>query len=267
MEQRMESHQNPTARGRLLFSSLGITLLTISLYLLFSELADWLPEAYGDNLLDLAGPLEGLPPEGIWFVQGIIIRILACGGGLLLLHGLIKLFSGQRPYLIFARITEWQRDALAKSAAIYFGLIIAQNILFSWLDLGRFVEEPVSQTVQAGLWGSFLMFFFVVVAAPIFEEALFRGFLYARLRSTFKFWPAFIISGLFFSLLHANLQESLTTNIYSVFDTFIFSYFVTKIFEKTGNLWNPIIFHAIYNGWLMLLLTLLSIIESLTGFT
>ena len=270
MEQNTESHQDlstkPTTKSRLLLSSLGITFLTISLYLLLSWSTEWLPEAYKDNLLDWAGPWKDLPPEGVWLVQGTIISILACGLGLLLLHGLVKLFSGRKLYLSFGRITEKQRRLLAKNTVIYFIIIIAQTVLFSLLDLGRFIEESEIQTVPTGLWGNFLTFFFVTAAAPIFEEALFRGFLYARLRSVFKFWPAFLVSGLFFSLLHSDLQLSTISNIFIVFDSLIFSYFVTKIFEETGNLWTSIIFHAIYNGWLTFVLVFVSVVESLLIF-
>ncbi len=266
MEQETSLRQNPTTKGRLLFFSLAITLLTIVLYLLFSQLAYWLPETYGDILLGWAGPLAGLPAESIWLVQGIVIRILACGLGLLLLHGLVKIFSGQRLSLSFARITEQQRNLLAKNITIYFVIFIAQEVLVSLLDLGRFLEGPAISSVPIGLLGSFLLFFFVVIAAPIFEEALFRGFLYARLKSSFKFWPAFLISGLFFSLLHFDPQGSMTFNAYNIFNSFVFSYFVTKVFEETKNLWTSIIFHVFHNGWVMLLLFLLSTMESLTAF-
>ena len=248
-------------------AALGITFLTIGLYLLFNELANWLPEAYGDTLLDWLKPPGDLPPEGLQLVQGIIIRIVACGFGLLLLHGLVKLFSSRRLYLTFGRITEQQRAVLAKNIIIYFVILVGQELLLSFLNLGHFVEGPEIQTTQTGLWGSFLFLFFVAAAAPIFEEALFRGFLYTRLRSAFKFWPAFVVSGLFFSVLHFDPQGSAAFNAYNIFNSFVFSYFVTKVFEETGNLWNPIIFHGIYNGWLTILLYFSSIIESLVVFT
>ena len=260
MEQETEFKQPPIIKGRLLFFSLGIALLTLALYLLFSELAYWLP------IVGWAGPLADLPPESIWLLRGTIVPILACGFGLLLLHGFVKIFSGQRLYLSFGRITGRQRNLLAKNITIYFVILIAQEVLVSLLDLGRFVEGPEISLVQSGLLGSFLLFFFIVIAAPIFEEALFRGFLYARLRSGFKFWPAFIISGLFFSLLHFDPQGSTTFNVYNIFNSFVFSYFVTKVFEATNNLWTSIIFHGFYNGWVMLLLFLLAALESLTAF-
>ena len=270
MEQNTKPHQNlpakPPAKGKLLFFALGITFLTISLYLLFSQLAQWLPEAYGDNLLDWAGPFEHLPAESIWLVQGIIIRILACGLGLFLLHGFVRLFSGRRLYLPFARLTKQNREVLYKNIVIYFVIIIAQTILFSLSDLGRLAEGPEIQSTPVGLWGSLLGFFFIAAVGPFFEEALFRGFLYTRLRSAFKFWPAFIISGLFFSLLHFDPQGSTSFNVFNILDSFVFSYFVTKTFEETNNLWTPVIFHSVYNGWLTLLFFLFESLESLVAF-
>ena len=257
---------NPIHKSKLLFSSLGIAFLTILLYLLLSELAVRLPETYGDQFLNWAGPLAGLSPENVWIVQGVILRIVACGLGLLILAGLVKIVSGRRFYLPFARITKQHRASLSKNIVIYFVILIAQEISFSLLNLGRFVEGPEIQTAQIGLWGSFLTFFFIVIAGPVFEEVLFRGFLYARLRSAFKFWPAFVVSGLFFSLLHFDPQGSAAFNIYNIFNSFVFSYFVTKTFEETGNLWTSIIFHSVYNGWLMILLFIFSTIESLVAF-
>ena len=266
-EPRQDPPANPGSRSRLLFAALGVTLLTISLYLLLGDLADRLPVTYGDTFLKWAGPLEGLPPESIWAVQSVILRILACAFGLLLLYGCAKLFSGQKLRLPFARITKQHRASLAKNVTIYFFILIAQTILFSLLNLGRFVEEPAIRTLPLGLWGSFLVFFFIVVAAPFFEEILFRGFLFRRLRSAFRFWPAFLISGLFFSLLHFSPQGSIAYNTFNIADSFVFSYFVTKTFEETGNLWNPFIAHAIYNGWVAILLYLTSLLESLSAFS
>ena len=42
----------------------------------------------------------------------------------------------------------------------------------------------------------------VVVAAPLGEELFFRGFLYQGLRRRFAIWPAAILSGVFFGLVH-----------------------------------------------------------------
>ena len=266
MEQDTELRQNPPAKGRLVFFSLGVTFLTISLYILFSQLADWLPEAYGNALSNWVESPGGLSTESSWLIQSIILRILLCGLGLLLLHSLVKLFSGRRLCIPFARLKKQHRDSLSKNIVIYFVILIAQEVALSLLNLGRFVEGPEIQTTETGLWGGFLTFFFIVAAVPIFEEALFRGFLYARLRRSFKFWPAFLVSGLLFSLLHFDPQGSAAFNIYNIFNFFVFSYFVTKTFEETGNLWTSIIFHGVYNGWLMILLFIFSTLESFVAF-
>jgi CAAX protease family protein len=42
----------------------------------------------------------------------------------------------------------------------------------------------------------------VVIAAPLGEELFFRGFLYQGLRRRFSVWPAAILSGIFFGLVH-----------------------------------------------------------------
>lgn len=60
------------------------------------------------------------------------------------------------------------------------------------------------QQIPSCLHGGWLAAFSVlaVVLAPIGEETLFRGFLFKGLRRRFSFWPAALISGAVFGLVH-----------------------------------------------------------------
>lgn len=243
--------KEPGSKLKLLVSSLGVTTLISAVYLPLSYLAHWLPEAYGEQFLEWAGPLEGLPAEGVWAVQSIFFRILICGLGLFLVYGLARLFYGQKLRLPFARLNGEQRSTMYENIVVYFVILIGIQLLFSFTGWGSHVEGSAAESVQVGLLGHFMLFSFIVLAGPFFEEVLFRGFLYKKLRLAFSFWPAFLISGLFFSVLHFNPQESLNYNLYGIGSVLLFSYFVTKTFEATDNLWTAFIFHGLYNGWLM----------------
>ena len=256
----------PPDRARLFFSVLGIALLTSGLYILLTLLCYWLPSAYGDVFLEWAGPLGYMPPEGIWAAQSIIMRIMVCVLGLLLLYGFVGLFRRQRLRLPFAKITSKHLASLTKNTFAYFMVIIAHELIFFIFNIWRFIEEPAVETAPFGLLGNFLLLFFVAAAAPFFEEVLFRGFLFARLRAAFKFWPAFLVSGLLFGLLHFQPQASLALNAVGVVGAFVFAYFATRAFEETGNLWIPIFMHSLYNGWVFFLQLVASVFESLPAY-
>ena len=239
------------AKGRVLLSSLGAALLVVGLYLVLIDFAYWLPDHYGEALLNWAGPLEGLPPRGIWAVQSVLMHILATGLGLLLIHGFYRLFFGQRLKLAFKRITEKHRSIMSKYIIIYVLVLVASEVLLSYTGLGELVQGSELESVQVGLLGQFAFFSLIVLAGPFFEEVLFRGFLYKRLRLAFSFWPAFLVSGLLFGILHFQPQAEFGYNLYGVVHASVLAYFVTRAFEATDNLWTAFIFHAIYNGWIM----------------
>ena len=109
-----------------------------------------------------------------------------------------------------------------------------------------FASEPllVSETI--------LMFVLLVVVAPIIEEIIFRGYLYAKLRQRHSFWPAFWISGSIFTCFHI-----LQSNLFELIVIFILSYFITRAFENTRSLWASILIHALNNARAFIFLFLL----------
>jgi membrane protease YdiL (CAAX protease family) len=83
-------------------------------------------------------------------------------------------------------------------AAVVLAIVqgIATNIL------GHSPKEP--EQVVACVRGVGLAFLapIVILAAPLGEELFFRGFLYQGLRRRFSVWPAAILSGVFFGIVH-----------------------------------------------------------------
>jgi membrane protease YdiL (CAAX protease family)/uncharacterized RDD family membrane protein YckC len=78
--------------------------------------------------------------------------------------------------------------------------------------------------------------------APIAEEMFFRGFVFSGLRSRMTLWPAALISGLVFGLVHA------PTGITTVIPLAVLGVALAWLYDKTGSLWPPILAHAINNG-------------------
>ena len=92
--------------------------------------------------------------------------------------------------------------------------------------------EHVSQRILLGLMA--------VIFAPFVEELLFRGILFTTLQQYLPRWIAVWGSAIFFGLVHANMVSLIPLTLLAVL--------LTRLYERTGNLWAPIFAHAIFNS-------------------
>ena len=114
-------------------------------------------------------------------------------------------------------------------AFTYFSDIVAQDL------------KPIRQMIDgAPLW---LAFVALAIGAPLSEELLFRGFLLHRLRQTrIGFWGGAIIANVGWALLH--FQYSWL----GLADVFLAGLLFSWALWRTGSIWVPISFHALYNA-------------------
>lgn len=84
-----------------------------------------------------------------------------------------------------------------------------------------------------------------VIAAPLSEEAFFRGFLFSGALS-WGFWPAAGFSALLFALAH--------TDAGAVIPFFLIGLLIAWLYWRTGCLWDAIAFHVLFNGLSFILL-------------
>ena len=92
-------------------------------------------------------------------------------------------------------------------------------------------EDPLVLGLMAGA---------AVLAAPLCEEIVFRGYFYPVLKRFTGTWPAAITSSLVFACAHGNLTAALPL--------FLFGALLVLLYEKTGSLWAPIAVHFCFNG-------------------
>ncbi len=127
----------------------------------------------------------------------------------------------------------------------YVAYFIVTALTISWLSHifpGFNADENQSIPFSTSISGSLrlgIVFMILVVLVPITEEVLFRGFLYKGFKS--KAGPvmaALLTSGLF-GLAHMQWNISI--------DTFILSFFLIYLYEKTESLWPSIALHSIKN--------------------
>ena len=82
------------------------------------------------------------------------------------------------------------------------------------------------------------------VAAPICEEAFFRGMLFRLLRTRLPLWAAVLVSAVAFGLAHASPAVS-----WALLPTFMFMGIVLAlVYERTGWLTNSILLHGLSNA-------------------
>jgi membrane protease YdiL (CAAX protease family) len=102
-------------------------------------------------------------------------------------------------------------------------------------NLGADRDAAAAVTVLAGI--------LIIAGAAAGEELFFRGFIFGGLRQTLSLWPAAVISGIFFGLLHltaGNLAVGLQLSAFGVI--------LAWLYERTGVLWAPMILHGLNNA-------------------
>lgn len=113
---------------------------------------------------------------------------------------------------------------------------VSVNAIVSLSGLAYFSPkyQQVSQIIYSG--GLFMEIVSAVIAAPILEELLFRGMIYARLRDLCGAKWAIVISAAFFGIFHGNLVQF----VYA----FIIGLMLAYVYEKLKTIWAPIVFHV-----------------------
>ena len=118
-------------------------------------------------------------------------------------------------------------------AAAAFGL----TYLFVIGSLGLLddVSSDSQSYASLGLWVIPL----AVIAAPVFEEFIFRGLIFGGLRRSFGVWPATLASAAVFAILHPAL---------AIAPVFVMGVCAALVYERTRSLLAPMIVHAVYNA-------------------
>ena len=89
--------------------------------------------------------------------------------------------------------------------------------------------------LSLGLWAIPL----AVIAAPVFEEFIFRGLIFGGLRRSFGVWPATLASAAVFAILHPAL---------AILPVFAMGVCAALVYERTHSLLAPMLVHAVYNA-------------------
>ena len=159
-----------------------------------------------------------------------LVSLAAIGGVILAKHG-----ATLKEYLALHPIP---LKTIAKLIALIIGLVALSAIVDSF----RNVSSPTpTGPVFEGVWPIFA-WLAVVAVAPLFEEAMFRGFMFQGFLRT-RLGPALaiILPAIWWGSLHAQ---------YGVFDRgviMVLGVVLATVRYKTGSLYAPLVMHVTWN--------------------
>ncbi len=128
--------------------------------------------------------------------------------------------------------------------ALIIAIFAVVNVLLPGVDTEQ--EQAVFEFGRNG-WGFWLAAISSVVIAPIIEELLFRGILFAGLARRWPVWLAAVLSSLAFALLHGQVN----VGIY----TFILGMLLSWCYVRSGSLYPGMLVHFLNNLVAFALLT------------
>jgi len=195
-------------------------------------------------------PKLRLSTHGIWYIPLLVILVVLVGPMLTLLVFLIIYYNNRQLILV--------ADEIYLITGIFAGSLLSTIRFWPYLFLLSYASNillPNSSQQQNVIelqnsQGSDILVKIILacIFAPIVEEILFRKFLYPLLKKYIGiFWGA-VSSSLLFSAIHYN--------VLSFALLFLFSMFLTYLYERHASLMKVILSHSIFNILMTILILL-----------
>ncbi|MEL6457959.1 MAG: type II CAAX endopeptidase family protein [Cyanobacteria bacterium J06621_15] len=130
-------------------------------------------------------------------------------------------------------------------------IFIVVSLINQQLWQGQGGSNPLLQIVLESQDNLALLIFFstAAIAAPLFEELLFRGFLLPSLTRYIPLWGSILISSFLFAAVHLSLSEVLPLSVLGIVLGFVYS--------RSRNLLAPMLLHSLWNSGTLLSLYIL----------
>ena len=130
-------------------------------------------------------------------------------------------------------------------------IVIVVSLLNEQIWKGQGGSNPILEIVLEGKSPVALLLFFLTaaVAAPLFEEFLFRGFLLPSLTRYVPVWASIGLSGLLFGVAHLSLSEIIPLTTLGII--------LGVVYARTRNLLAPMLLHSLWNSTTLISLFIL----------
>lgn len=142
----------------------------------------------------------------------------------------------------------------------YFVLVIVLAIagaIFPSLNFDQ--KQEIGFDNVSGSFELALIFLGLAIIVPIAEEVLFRGLLYTSFKKALPIFWAALATSLIFAAGHLPEGGAAGPLYVAGIDTFLLSFFLIYLREKTGSLWSSIALHATKNSIAFLFVFVLKI--------
>jgi len=139
------------------------------------------------------------------------------------------------------RLPEWSDIGLSLAGVIVY-MLVSTIALTLASKIPGFSPDQAQDLGLGRLFGNDLIlgFFVLVVFTPLFEEVIFRGFLYRRLRNLqFPWWVSSLVVSVLFGLAHMQWNVGV--------DVFFLSMVACILREMTGSIWAGVLLHMMKN--------------------
>jgi membrane protease YdiL (CAAX protease family) len=149
----------------------------------------------------------------------------------------LSLYRGRKKEILF-----WTIGGAAFTTFCAFVVSILNGLIF---DSSSGSQSTVELFARAEGFGTMAMLVAAVaIFAPLFEEIVFRGFLFRNLRDYLGTTGAVLLSALLFGLAHMDLQNLIPLTTIGIC--------LALLYEYSGSLLVPILVHAIWNAMTVL---------------
>jgi membrane protease YdiL (CAAX protease family) len=221
-----------------------------------SRLTPWLSivAVLGSQLLAVIaiGSLMRVLPALAYYPQTPIGTFLISATGGIAAFLTVVLIT--RPTSVFDFLTRFKlqlsEDNIRYSFVVFGSILGCIGVFVARLELTNFAKEYVltKPFIHANPWGKSLRAI-LLLAAPVVEEIVVRGFVYQSFRQCYSICSSVIAVLLLEIILHWSQMRS-AIPVFILLATL--QIILCLILEKTRNLWNCILFHCAYNGILVI---------------
>jgi len=127
-------------------------------------------------------------------------------------------------------------------------ITIVNNAIFVMLGVSTQAEEigRIMAAISSPGW----FIFTGVIVAPIVEESLFRGFLFAGFRQRYGFQTAALLSSALFAIAHHQLA--------ALIPTFVLGYIFSHLYQRSNSIFPSMLLHFLVNAFGIITLFVLS---------
>ncbi|MGK7928006.1 MAG: CPBP family glutamic-type intramembrane protease [Spirulina sp.] len=172
----------------------------------------------------------------------LVTYLLMTAGGLSVLYfSLRSYFPLPEGWFRFQWLSKWVLWGLG-GYVVAVPLVLIVSLINQQIWQGQGGGNPIILlALQArDRWALFIFLITASLAAPIFEEIMFRGFLLPSLTRYVPVWGAIGLSGLIFAIAHLSLAEVLPLTVLGIILGFVYA--------RSRNLLASILLHSLWNS-------------------